>query len=683
MKARTLGSAAVLIVLALVVTSRAGIEVVAEHHRDGAATFEFRQVPPPSQNDAATNATFTLVDGARDRNGGGTDKLHDGKVPTEEDQPAENFFFAAGTEGGRLLVDLGHTVEIRQVNTYSWHPGPRGPQVYQLYAADGSAGSFTSQPKRGSDPATCGWTLLAKVDTRGPEKEAGGQFGVSVRDSAGLIGTYRYLLFDVARTEETDPFGNTFFSEIDVVDPVTAAVRALPAGRATGETRTEVVEADGGTYQITIDTSETPDLTDWAHQELAPVVQEWYPKLVALLPSEGYEAPKRISITFSANMQGVAATGGTRVRCAAGWFRQNLQGEAKGAIVHELGHVVQNYGRARRMNPNAARTPGWLVEGICDYIRWFLYEPQTHGAEVTARNLSRARYDASYRMSGNFINWVTETYDKDIVRKLNAAAREGKYTDDLWKTATGRTVQELGDEWKAAWQKKVAAEAATGADRHVNVLTDQEKAAGWKLLFNGTDLTGWHTFKMDAVRPGWQVRDGALVCADPHNAGDLCTDERFDWFELQLDYNITPAGNSGILYHVTDEGRATWATGPECQLEDNVAAADPVRCGWLYALYQPATDPNTGQPRDATKPAGQWNHLRLLVSPAQCEHTINGVRYFEYVLGSEDFQNRVAQSKFARMPLFAKSNLGYIALQGDHGQVSFRNIKIRPLGPAE
>jgi len=175
------------------------------------------------------------------------------------------------------------------------------------------------------------------------------------------------------------------------------------------------------------------------------------------------------------------------------------------------------------------------------------------------------------------------------------------------------------------------------------------------------------------------VRGGALVCADPHNAGDLCSDEQYDWFELQIDYSISEAGNSGIMYHVTDEGRAAWATGPEFQLEDNVKASDRVRCGWLYALYQPPVDPGTGKPLDATKPVGQWNHVRLLISPEKCEHEINGVKYFDYVLGSDDFRARVAKSKFSRMPLFARSGKGYIALQGDHGQVSFRNIKIRPI----
>jgi Domain of Unknown Function (DUF1080) len=146
-----------------------------------------------------------------------------------------------------------------------------------------------------------------------------------------------------------------------------------------------------------------------------------------------------------------------------------------------------------------------------------------------------------------------------------------------------------------------------------------------------------------------------------------------------LDYNISAAGNSGIMFHVTDDGNAVWATGPEFQLEDNVKAADPVRCGWLYALYQPPLDPATGKTLDATKPVGEWNHIRLLVTADKCVHEINGVKYFEYVLNSDDFKARVAKCKFASMPFFAKSDTGFIALQGDHGRVMFRNIKIKPL----
>jgi hypothetical protein len=182
--------------------------------------------------------------------------------------------------------------------------------------------------------------------------------------------------------------------------------------------------------------------------------------------------------------------------------------------------------------------------------------------------------------------------------------------------------------------------------------------------------------------PGWQVQDGVLKCVDPHNAGDIVTEDSFDWFELQLDYNISEGGNSGIMFHVTEAGDHAWATGPEFQLEDNEKAADKIRCGWLYALYQPPIDPKTGKTLDATKPAGQWNHVRLLISPKKCEHEINGVVYFTYVLNSPDFNERVAKSKFGRMPHFAKFEKGAIALQGDHGQISFRNIKIKPIpGP--
>ena len=111
----------------------------------------------------------------------------------------------------------------------------------------------------------------------------------------------------------------------------------------------------------------------------------------------------------------------------------------------------------------------------------------------------------------------------------------------------------------------------------------------------------------------------------------------------------------------------------------NAAAKDPTRSGWLYALYQPPGDPRTGKPLDATKPAGEWNHVRLVISPEKCEHIINGVKYFDYVLGSEDFNGRVAKSKFGKMPHIAKYDRGHIALQGDHGEVSFRNIKIREI----
>jgi hypothetical protein len=227
-----------------------------------------------------------------------------------------------------------------------------------------------------------------------------------------------------------------------------------------------------------------------------------------------------------------------------------------------------------------------------------------------------------------------------------------------------------------------AAPVLADQDATPNQLTDAEKKAGWKLLFDGKSFDGWHNFKREDVLPGWKVKDGALVCADPQHAGDLVTTGKYDWFELTLEYNISEGGNSGIMFHVTNDGEAIWATGPEIQLEDNVKARDPIRCGWLYGLYKPDIDPKTGKPLDATKPAGEWNLIRVVIAkpPAKSEIGINGVKYFDFVYGSDDFKARVAKSKFRNMPHFAKYDTGFIGLQGDHGSISFRNIKLLPLG---
>ncbi|TWT29601.1 Plant Basic Secretory Protein [Posidoniimonas corsicana] len=457
-----------------------------------------------------------------------------------------------------------------------------------------------------------------------------------------------------------------------------AGVHAATPDATTEEVAAEhlvEVTAEGGKYRISIDTSGSPELSTWAKQELAPVLQEWYPTIVHMLPSKDYDPPQEVEIKISDDIEGVAYAFGNQVRGNGNWYKRNLEGEAKGSLVHELVHVVQQYGRGRR-----GSKPGWLVEGIPDYIRWFLYEPESGGALITADRADRARHDASYRTSANFINWVCNSYGQSLVPKLNARIRNGEYTVEFWEEYTGKPLDELAAAWKESLQAGADEQpAGTDAPENVNQLTDEEKSEGWKLLFNGADTEGWHSFKRDEVMPGWQVKDGKLVCADPRNAGDLCTDDSYEWFELKLEYNISQGGNSGIMFHVTNEGGAAWATGPEFQLEDNMEAHDPTRCGWLYALYQPPTDPDTDHPIDSTLPAGQWNQVRLLIAPDGCVHEINGVKYLEYQLGSDEFKERVAASKFASMPLFAKPAKGMVALQGDHGVVSFRNVKIRPI----
>jgi hypothetical protein len=222
---------------------------------------------------------------------------------------------------------------------------------------------------------------------------------------------------------------------------------------------------------------------------------------------------------------------------------------------------------------------------------------------------------------------------------------------------------------------------ASTQDQPLNQLTEAEKKAGWKLLFDGKSFDGWHNYKKEGVKPGWQIKDGALVCAEPKNAGDIVTNDKYDWFELSLEFNIAEGGNSGIMFHITNEGNAMWASGPEIQLLDNKKGGDPQRCGWLYQLYKPANDPKTNQPLDATKPAGEWNHIRVVIAPppAKSEVAVNGMKYYDFVYNSDDFKDRIAKSKFKTMANFAKSDTGFIGLQGDHGMISFRNIKLRPI----
>ena len=211
----------------------------------------------------------------------------------------------------------------------------------------------------------------------------------------------------------------------------------------------ERIPIEGGESVMVIDTSGAPELTEWVREKVVPMTAEWYPKLCAMLPSDGYSAPAEFVIEFDSEMGGVAATSGTRIRCSGEWMSANRDGEAVGAIFHELVHVVQQYGRGPRI-PRANRPPGWLVEGIADYLRWFVYEPESRGAEIAGRRIDRVRYDNSYRVTANFLNWLCETRDKDLVVKLNAAIRDGRYHAGIWEELAGQDPEALDAAWKEA-----------------------------------------------------------------------------------------------------------------------------------------------------------------------------------------------------------------------------------------
>jgi hypothetical protein len=195
--------------------------------------------------------------------------------------------------------------------------------------------------------------------------------------------------------------------------------------------------------EVVVDVSDAPDMKEWA-DKCARICERAYPMLNEELASDGFKSAHLIKMTFKNDYRGVAATGGTRITGSVKYFKDHPQDF--GAMVHETAHVVQAYRGARGGN----RNPGWLVEGIADYVRFFKYEPGKIGS---LRNPDRLHYNQAYRTTARFLNYVTEKYDKELVKKLNAAMRQGKYTDDLFKDYTGKTVTELDDEWRASMKK--------------------------------------------------------------------------------------------------------------------------------------------------------------------------------------------------------------------------------------
>lgn len=204
----------------------------------------------------------------------------------------------------------------------------------------------------------------------------------------------------------------------------------------------------------------------------------------------------------------------------------------------------------------------------------------------------------------------------------------------------------------------------------VNELTATEKEAGWTLLFDGKTAEHFRNYKKEDLSSKWEVKDGELTLIGK-GGGDLITKKEFEAFEFTVDYKISKKGNSGLMFHVKESEGKPWQTGPEIQIQDNVDGYDPQKAGWLYGLYAPA------EGVDTTKPAGEWNTLKILITPEKCVHWMNGTKYVEYVKGSEDWDKKVAATKFAKFPNFGKPTKGHICLQ-DHGNVvSFRNIKVR------
>lgn len=221
--------------------------------------------------------------------------------------------------------------------------------------------------------------------------------------------------------------------------------------------------------------------------------------------------------------------------------------------------------------------------------------------------------------------------------------------------------------------KSAAPAAASGAE---NQLTAQEKSEGWTLLFDGKDTKNFRGFKKPEIPSSWQVQDGCIVFTKKEGGGgDIMTKDQWDNFEFQTDWNVSEGGNSGMMWHVTEEGTYPWETGPEMQILDDAKHADGksrlTSAGSCYALY--------AAPEGVVKPAGQWNTARITCVGSKVTLTLNGTKVVEFDTASDEYKDRLKKSKFAAMPMFGTKAKGHVALQ-DHGDVvKFRNIKVRPL----
>jgi hypothetical protein len=247
----------------------------------------------------------------------------------------------------------------------------------------------------------------------------------------------------------------------------------------------------------------------------------------------------------------------------------------------------------------------------------------------------------------------------------------------------------------------LAAALSTAAAESPNTLTPQEKADGWRLLWNGQNAAGWRSAKSEQFpKEGWTIRDGVLTVdagwtngeAEARRGGDIITRKRYANFELAADFRCSPGCNSGIKIFVQPNispidkvtGKPTAkgsAIGMEFQILDDQRHPDARlgrdgdrTIGSLYDLIPPAPDKKV-------MPIGEWNHARILSQGRHVEFWLNGRKTLEFERGSLAFRDAVARSKFKNIPDFGEWADGHILLQEHGSEVSFRNIKIRELPP--
>jgi hypothetical protein len=183
------------------------------------------------------------------------------------------------------------------------------------------------------------------------------------------------------------------------------------------------------------DASEAPEMKEWA-ERAARHCERLYPQINEELRSDGFKPISLVRLKLKRGIGPPAYASGGQITGKVEWFKEHP--DDVGAMIHETTHIVQHY-RGHKSNP------GWLVEGIADYVRYIKFEPE----RLRPVNPRRAHYNSSYGVTARFLDYVSRTYDKHLVLKLNEAMREGTYTDELFKTLTGKPLPELDEEWRA------------------------------------------------------------------------------------------------------------------------------------------------------------------------------------------------------------------------------------------
>jgi len=218
------------------------------------------------------------------------------------------------------------------------------------------------------------------------------------------------------------------------------------------------------------------------------------------------------------------------------------------------------------------------------------------------------------------------------------------------------------------------ATVSTGDTSMSGSLTAEQRAAGWRPLFDGRTLDGWRVYKTQNAPTGWRVVDGTLT--KNGSVDDIVSRDQYGNFELALDWKLSQGGNAGVFYHGTEEYDHIYWSAPEYQLLDDANHPDGksrlTSAGAAYALYP--------SPAGIVKPANEWNSTLIVVNGARVQHWLNGQKLLEYELWSPDWEAKVKASKFVEYPNYGRAKKGYIAIQGDHdGELTVRNIRIRPL----